>query len=222
MDCVDEVVGYDPGGPTPKHDLRVPAMSLAQYVDPRFERIEMDAPYLSYPTIKGLPRAGKTPRIGLGWGCSPTGSGAAYRRVPTHLLEPLIALKGPRWYSLQFEQDVNAELAAMPFGAKVSQSLSDRRPDFAEAAANAAAMDLVITTDTANAHLAGAIGQQTWVLLQRHADWRWGLAGDTTPWYPSMRLFRLEQVGDWQSLIGQVSAALEDWLKQWQVSQSKR
>lgn len=222
MDCIDAVVAFEPGSQTPKHDLRVPVLSLAQYVDPRFERTAMAAPYLSAPARKGLPRAGKTPRIGLAWGCSPTGSGAAFKRVPTELLAPLMAIKGPRWFSLQFEADVNAELATVPFGDKINQSLSGSMASFGDAAANLTAMDLIITTDTATAHLAGAMDKPAWVLLQRFADWRWGVADDTMPWYPSLRLFRLEQVGAWQPLIGRVSAGLEVWLKDWHTSRKKK
>lgn len=223
LNCVDAVVQFEPGGPTPKHDLRVPVMSLAQYVDPRLARAGMNQAYLAAPRRSGLPRAGKTPRIGLAWGCSPTGSGAAFKRVPTALLAPLIAT-GPqaRWFSLQFETDVNAELASVPFGEKISQSLSGSMVDFGDAAANLTAMDLIITTDTATAHLAGAMGLPAWVLLQRYADWRWGLAGDTMPWYPSLRLFRLDAVGAWAPLIDSVSAALETWLAGWPESKQQR
>lgn len=223
MDCVDAVVAFDPGGPTPKHDQRVPVMSLAQYVDPRLERAGMDQPYLGAPPHKGLPRAGKTPRIGLAWGCSPTGSGAAFKRVPTPLLAPLIETgAAARWFSLQFEADVNAELSDVPFGDTISQKLSGAMKDFGDAAANLTAMDLIITTDTATAHLAGAMGLPAWVLLQRYADWRWGENGDTMPWYPSLRLFRLEEVGAWQPLIAKVSKALEAWLQDWRPPTRKQ
>lgn len=223
MDCLDAVVPFDPGGPTPKHDQRVPVMSLAQYVDPRLERAGMDKPYLGAPRRKGLPSAGKTPRVGLAWGCSPTGSGAAFKRVPTPALAPLIETgAGARWFSLQFEADVNAELADVPFGGAISQKLSSTMKDFADAAANLTAMDLIITTDTATAHLAGAMGLPAWVLLQRYADWRWGVTGDTMPWYPSLRLFRLEEVGAWQPLIAQVSKALEAWLQEWRPPERKQ
>lgn len=183
----------------------------------------MDKPYLGAPPRKGLPRTGKMPRIGLAWGCSPTGSGAAFKRVPTPLLAPLIETgAAARWFSLQFEADVNAELSDVPFGDTISQKLSGAMKDFGDAAANLTAMDLIITTDTATAHLAGAMGLPAWVLLQRYADWRWGANGDTMPWYPSLRLFRLEEVGAWQPLIATVSKALEAWLQEWRPPRRKQ
>jgi len=143
--------------------------------------------------------------------------------VPTPLLAPLIETgAAARWFSLQFEADVNAELSDVPFGHTISQKLSGAMKDFGDAAANLTAMDLIITTDTATAHLAGAMGLPAWVLLQRYADWRWGENGDTMPWYPSLRLFRLEEVGAWQPLIATVSKALEAWLQDWRPPTRKQ
>jgi hypothetical protein len=77
-----------------------------------------------------------------------------------------------------------------------------------DTAAIVAQLDLVVTSDSALAHLAGALGAQTWLVLPRVADWRWGVAGDATPWYPSMRLFRQSAPGDWSELFGRVAAAM--------------
>ena len=81
--------------------------------------------------------------------------------------------------------------------------------DFADTAALMAQLDLIITVDTAPAHLAGALGFPVWALLPFVPDWRWGLKGDDTPWYPTMRLFRQPSLGDWASVIRRVVAELE-------------
>lgn len=81
--------------------------------------------------------------------------------------------------------------------------------DFLETAAIIANCDLVITSDTSVAHLAGGIGHNTWLLLKKLPEWRWGLEGDTTFWYPSMRLFRQKELGNWDQVIQLVTAELQ-------------
>jgi hypothetical protein len=80
--------------------------------------------------------------------------------------------------------------------------------DFLDSAALVACCDLVISSDSAVAHLAGGLGQPTWLLLKHSPDWRWGLTGEDSVWYPSMRLFRQRQPGDWGEVIERVAAAL--------------
>jgi ADP-heptose:LPS heptosyltransferase len=81
--------------------------------------------------------------------------------------------------------------------------------DFAETAALVSCLDLVITVDTSVAHLAGALGRPTWILLPYAPDWRWLLDRDDSPWYPSVRLFRQTETRDYASVIGRVRAELE-------------
>ena len=70
-------------------------------------------------------------------------------------------------------------------------------------------LDLVVTSDTATPHLAGALGVPIWVALKRVPDWRWMLAGEQTPWYPTMRLFRQTTAGDWESVFSEMARALQ-------------
>ena len=82
--------------------------------------------------------------------------------------------------------------------------------DFLETAAIIANCDLVITSDTSVAHLAGGMGKTTWLLLHKVPDWRWGLEGDSTFWYPSMRLFRQKKRGDWNEVMERVAEAIQE------------
>ena len=83
--------------------------------------------------------------------------------------------------------------------------------DFDAAASQAAAMDLVVSTSNTTVHLAGALGQQVWVMVPAYPEWRWGLKGDTVPWYENVRLFRQPTVGDWDSVLDQVAQELGVW-----------
>ena len=94
----------------------------------------------------------------------------------------------------------------------IDTASSDR--DFADCAATIEAMDLVITTDTVTAHIAGSLGKEVWNLLHWDAFWLYGHTGDRTPWYPSMKLFRQKDPGDWDGLFATVKAALAERVAQ--------
>src|SRR5262249_35028423 len=87
--------------------------------------------------------------------------------------------------------------------------VGDKLDDFSDTAAVMSLLDLVISSDTAPVHLAGALGQPVWILLQHSPDWRWLLNREDNPWYPSARLFRQPTAGDWDSVVRQVIAALQ-------------
>ena len=134
------------------------------------------------------------------------------RSLPLEEFSPLASVSGIRLVSLQkgFGSD---QLATCSFRDRFiqAQDLVDDSWDFLETAAILANCDLLITSDTALAHLAGAMGRPTWLLLHHIPDWRWGLEGASTFWYPSMRLFRQERPGDWSDPIRRVTEALEQW-----------
>jgi ADP-heptose:LPS heptosyltransferase len=90
--------------------------------------------------------------------------------------------------------------------------------DFGDTALLIAQLDLVITVDTAVAHLAGALGKPVWVLLSAVPDWRWGLDGEQTPWYPTMRLFRQIRAGDWGPVMTRAAQTLRAWQAQQHVA----
>ena len=89
---------------------------------------------------------------------------------------------------------------------------SDMAKDFLEYAAVIANCDLVVTTGSTVAHIASAMGIPTWVLLPRVPDWRWGLTGDASFWYPSMRLLRQKKHDEWSEILDQVVVALREYL----------
>jgi hypothetical protein len=86
--------------------------------------------------------------------------------------------------------------------------LAPELADFADTARAVQMLDLVVTVDTAVAHLAGAMGRPVWLLLPKVGDWRWGRSGNTTPWYPATRIFRQSRLGDWSDVLEQVAQAL--------------
>jgi ADP-heptose:LPS heptosyltransferase len=114
-----------------------------------------------------------------------------------------------RLISLQ-KGEGEAQLLTLPDG--MVQALGrdfDAGPDaFVDTAAVMEGLDLIITSDTAIAHLAGALGRPTWVALQYVPDWRWLLDRNDSPWYPTMRLFRQQRVGDWEGVFSQIQLAL--------------
>jgi len=145
-------------------------------------------------------------RVGLVWAGRPTHPNDARRSLRLAQLAPLAAVETVRLVSLQKvvpARDAEAH-AAMSGLVDVSDALSD----FAQTAALIVNLDLVVTVDSAVAHLAGALGKPVWVMLPRPADWRWLLERTDSPWYPSLRLIRQPRPGDWAAVIGQVASML--------------
>jgi ADP-heptose:LPS heptosyltransferase len=118
----------------------------------------------------------------------------------------LFAVQGVAFYNLQVAPapQFAGEAASQPALIPLEGSLRD----FADTAALIAQLDLVISTDTSVAHLAGALGRPAWVLLPFAPDWRWLLEREDTPWYPTLRLFRQSAPGDWPAVIQRVHDAL--------------
>jgi len=118
----------------------------------------------------------------------------------------LAAARGVKFYSLQ-KGAAGQQAKNPPLGLELVD-LGPRLNDLADTAAVMSLMDLIITTDTVAPHLAGALGRPVWTLLQRMPDWRWLLGRPDSPWYPTMRLFRQESLGDWDGVIAKVVEAL--------------
>ncbi|MET0320033.1 MAG: tetratricopeptide repeat protein [Duganella sp.] len=152
--------------------------------------------------------AGSTLRVGLAWQGNPDYENDADRSLPSlQTLAPLAFVEGVTFVSLQ-KGAAEAQAAQPPSGMRLLAIASELH-DFADTAAVIANLDLVISVDTAVAHLAGAMGKPCWLLLPDYrCDWRWMTARDDTPWYPAMRLFRQPTGGDWDGVVSALAAAL--------------
>jgi tetratricopeptide (TPR) repeat protein len=181
------------------YDCHAPLMSLPHLMGTTLKTIPVNVPYLSVPpdTPSPLPASQGGKRIGLVWAGNPDNANARHRSLPLEMLRPLFDLHGIEWISLQLGP---ARRQILETGLLVH----DLAPDLSAAAAAMAELDLVITVDTALAHLAGALGRPFWLLLSHSPDWRWLLDRDESPWYPTARLFRQPAPGDWAPVVDQV------------------
>lgn len=153
--------------------------------------------------------AGNWLKVGIVWAGNPEHSDDQNRSIPLEVFSQLFAVQGITWISLQVGRKP-------PEGTSVTENIVDFTGefiDFSETAGVIENLDLVIAVDTAVAHLAGALGKQTWLLLPYRSDWRWGLTSEASPWYQSMHLFRQEQLGDWQGVLDRVKTALQEMTK---------
>jgi len=146
--------------------------------------------------------------IGLAWYTSNQKTGRK-RSIDLSRFAPLFRIPGIRWVSLQYGEFDKLEAQASAASAPLFVDRSvDQFSDLDLFASQVAAMDLVITIDNSTAHLTGALGIPTWLLLPFVPDWRWLQSGDSSSWYPSMRLFRQPALNDWQSVIRTVESEL--------------
>lgn len=144
-------------------------------------------------------------RIGVAWQGNPAYGMDYLRSIPVDQMAELIDRIDARFISLQRGADANAPIAT---GSEDLGADLDRDHAFIDTAAVMATLDLVITSDTAIAHLAGALGRPVWILLPFAPDWRWRLGRADSDWYPTMRLFRQPHPGDWRGVMAAVRAAL--------------
>jgi tetratricopeptide (TPR) repeat protein len=209
---VAQVIPY--GSPLPDFDLQCPLMSLPLALETTLETIPAKVGYLRSDASKvddWRHRLGPKvrPRIGLTWSGQTTGT----NRKRHFALSNLVPLLPPDVDYFCMQTDVGAAdqetLATTPGIRQFKDSLRD----FTDTAALCECMDLVISVDTSVAHLSGALGQKTWVLLAFSADWRWLTDRDDSPWYPTMRLFRQRSLGDWHGVFERVAAELRQELR---------
>ncbi len=154
------------------------------------------------------------PRVGICWQGNPDFHADVYRSIPLAEFTPLTEVAGVSLVSLQHGYG-SEQLQQVSFGDQVH-----RLPDtidrsggaFMDTAAIIRNLDLVITIDTSTAHLAAALGVPVWLLLGRVPDWRWLQSGATSDWYPTIRIFRQQRMGDWSSLFDQVANELRAWV----------
>lgn len=191
----------------PGADIEVGLSSLPNALELNDGAPVWDGPYIKAPTAN-LPRRWPAAKaVGLVWAGNPTFPGDATRSLPFDSVRPLLDLPGYEWYSLQIGAAAEAARDVPP---DRLHSLAPRLASFGHTASAIAALDLVVTSDTAVANLAGAMGKDAIVLLQRpDCDWRWEVDGPSTPWFPTLRLRRQRKSGDWAGLIADICQEMQ-------------
>jgi tetratricopeptide (TPR) repeat protein len=196
-------------------DYQAPLMSLAQVFGTRAEAdIPAASPYLSADPeriAKWRERLGADGfKIGISWQGNSEYTADRFRSIPLKRFAPLAGVTGIRLISLQALWGTE-QLKDLPTGMTVEtlgEELVNNPDGFREMAAVMANLDLMIVSDSAPAHLAGALARPVWVALCDRADWRWELRRLDSPWYPTMRLFRQKDAGDWDGVFAEIAAAL--------------
>jgi len=194
------------GDKFPNFDTQIPLLSLPRIFGTEVETI----PAFTYlkapkkPVVKIKP--GKKFAVGLVWAGSATHRNDKQRSIPLETLTPLLDVPECVFYGLQVG-DRQKEIKSLDLAEKVID-LSAKLKDFSATASLVDQLDLVISVDTAVAHLAGGMGKQTWTLLAFASEWRWLMGRDDSPWYPSMRLFRQKSAGDWGDVVEAVGEEL--------------
>ena len=219
LEGVGDLIGFDEDGTNKVWDHWVPVLSLPFHLGTQLDTIPAHLPYLWAPEDKQAAwqknidpwSPGPELRVGLVWHGNPAFENDAERSLPDLTAMALLwEVPGVRFFSLQKgrgEQDVARWQASQPL-----VDLAPRLHNFADTAAAIAQMDLVISVDTAVAHLAGALGKRCWVLLPVFlTDWRWLEERTDSPWYPGvLRLFRQKRQLGWPSVMAEVGVALLD------------
>jgi hypothetical protein len=200
--------------PLPTFDVHCDLMSLPVAFNTTLATIPAQIPYLAADAacvrnwaqkLSNDPR----PRVGLVWAGNPRNSIDRKRSVRMEIMTPLRTAGEFTFHSLQLGDAARQTLTA-PDGFKIIDH-SHELADFAETAAMVMNLDLVISVDTSVAHLAGALGKPTWIMLPYAPDWRWMLGRDDSPWYPTMRLFRQKKFGDWADVVDRMAKALREF-----------
>jgi tetratricopeptide (TPR) repeat protein len=207
MPGVAAVIGDDE--PDPAYDQRTPLLSLPLAFGTELATVPNQVPYLWPPDDRlALSDPRDRPRVGVVW--SGSMQSRARSAIPPCLLGPLLQREGVEFHVLQKDM-LETDRAWLETQPGVMQH-SDALGDFADTAALIMQMDLVITIDTAVAHLAGALARPVWIMLPFNPDWRWLVGRDDSPWYPTARLFRQVRRRDWGGVVQRVVAALDRWL----------
>ena len=212
------------GEELPRFDFHCPLMSLPLAFSTGLESIPATVPYLRLPADRDArwrdllgPASGL--RVGLVWAGNPGHPNDRNRSIPFSAFRAICApLNGARFFNLKIEA-CRDDVTALADTADVVD-YAEFVHDFSDTAALVAQMDLIISVDTSVAHLAGALGKPVWLLLPFSPDWRWLLAREDSPWYPTMRLFRQPQIADWDTVLCRVRAELERLVGQSQTDRA--
>jgi Tfp pilus assembly protein PilF len=218
LNGVDAVLAFDETLPPSEWDFWTPPLSMPYYCQTRLDSIPAEIPYLWANTeladrwsfVMSEECSPSELRIGLVWKGNPRFENDSERSLPDlKTLESLGAISGVRFFSLQKGAGED-EAATPPVGLSLV-NLGPQISDFADSASIVTNLDLIISVDTAIAHLAGAMGKKCWILLPDYmTDWRWLTGRTDSPWYPGvMRLFRQPRMGDWATVVAEVCVELK-------------
>jgi Flp pilus assembly protein TadD/GR25 family glycosyltransferase involved in LPS biosynthesis len=197
----------------PPADFWIPLLSIPGVLRTTLESIPSGVPYLGAERARveqWKARLEKYPRrrIGVAWQGNPQYGGDRFRSIPLESYAPLAQIREATLISLQ-KGPGEDQLAKASFPIKSPGEELDAEAPFLDTAAIMMNLDLVITSDTSIAHLAGAMGKPVWAALSYTPDWRWMLDREDNPWYPTMRLFRQNRPGDWASVFSRMSQAMQ-------------
>ncbi|CAG1003765.1 hypothetical protein RHDC4_03414 [Rhodocyclaceae bacterium] len=213
LDGVDAVFALDAEVDAAAWDFWSPALSLPRWCETRLETIPARLPYLQADPRRIVRWAAALPagglKAGLVWRGNPRFENDADRSLPSlEVMAPLGAVAGVHFVSLQ--KGAGEDEAVNPPPSLPLLNLGSRMENFADTAALMANLDLVITVDTAAAHLAGALGKPCWVMLPDYkTDWRWLTGREDSPWYPgAMRLFRQPPTREWEPVVAHMAGEL--------------
>lgn len=199
------------GGPIPPFDIQISMYSLPAVLQVDLASLPAEVPYLGIPRQlanreridERLTASEGRLRIALAWAGNPTHRRDAERSIPVRLLERLAVLPGVAWHGFQVGSQ---EEPALPDYVPMAPLLGS----FADTAYALERMDLVISVDTALAHLAGALGIPVFLLVTYAPDFRWMLDREDSPWYPTMRIFRQPRQYDWDSVLAGIVLAFAE------------
>jgi len=200
------------GDDLPAFDCHCPLLTLPRVFQTQLSSIPDCIPYLAADKVREatwrerLVADGSGFRVGIVWSGNPEHKNDRNRSIPIEKLAPLLDTDRVLFYSLQKGKAAEV-LNGGTYGERMIDYTEDMN-DFADTAALLANLDLVISVDTAVAHLAGAMGRPVWLMLPHAPDWRWLLRRDDSPWYPTMRLFRQPFPGAWGNVMEEMIAGL--------------
>ena len=209
---IDQIRG---AGEIGNHEFQswVPLMSMPHVLGTTLDSIPCDVPYLAPPLDRvpidlGVPHVVDARlRIGIAWGGSPTHKNDRHRSCRLSDFSPLFDVPDVAFYSLQVGPRAD-ELAQLGRHSQRIRDLRNEQRDFSDTALIMRQLDLIISVDTAVLHLACALARPTWGLLSTRCDWRWMTERDDSPWYPTLKLFRQQELDNWSELMQRVAPEL--------------
>lgn len=210
---IDQVTSNPPDQDT--YDVWCPMLSLPFLLQLSAPRAPLHSPYI-FPSTELQLRWSQQlhqwfsnkPKIGIVWAGNPGNSVDGRRSISTAAMLQIVQAKGNAVAVSLQKGDAALDMLDVQC-AQGMIPLLDMLNLFSDTAAAIANLDLVISVDTAVAHLAGAMGKEVWLMLPKGPDWRWGLQGNSTPWYPTMRLYRQTMASNWDSVLSQVCTDLQ-------------